>query len=322
MHDNELFACRAVVRSPDNLTQEADLSMRHTRPATQPPGNILSPRRMPLQPVNRQLSLPPKRSENAFGSENADCKQWKNLQTSDFDRKLLSESVSKSQEPGITQISQQPDATPIPCDLDRLRAFLGAQELAAQQSQAATSAELPSVKSETNDTEHTAPSNAPTPGPSNKPVASAADEYAPREYDDPFATKVEDDLEPAKVHGQSLRALAQAATPERLEAGVQAGLSTLDHLQTALKERGQIGDVQNWLAQIDTIRQDAVKTRTVVGVVGNTGAGKSSVINAMLDEERLVPTNCMRACTAVVTELSYNFSNSERSRYRAETRLH
>jgi len=41
-------------------------------------------------------------------------------------------------------------------------------------------------------------------------------------------------------------------------------------------------------------------------VVGNTGAGKSSVINAMLDEERLVPTNCMRACTAVVTEISYN----------------
>lgn len=26
----------------------------------------------------------------------------------------------------------------------------------------------------------------------------------------------------------------------------------------------------------------------------------------MLDEERLVPTNCMRACTAVVTEISYN----------------
>lgn len=31
------------------------------------------------------------------------------------------------------------------------------------------------------------------------------------------------------------------------------------------------------------------------------------MINAILDEERLVPTNCMRACTAVVTELSYNY---------------
>jgi hypothetical protein len=35
----------------------------------------------------------------------------------------------------------------------------------------------------------------------------------------------------------------------------------------------------------------------------------------MLDEERLVPTNCMRACTAVVTEISYN--NTE-DPYKAE----
>jgi len=42
------------------------------------------------------------------------------------------------------------------------------------------------------------------------------------------------------------------------------------------------------------------------------------VINAMLEEERLVPTNCMRACTAVVTEISWNSSENPNSRYRAD----
>lgn len=39
------------------------------------------------------------------------------------------------------------------------------------------------------------------------------------------------------------------------------------------------------------------------------------MINALLDEERLVPTNCMRACTAVITEISYN---TDTMPYRAE----
>lgn len=77
-------------------------------------------------------------------------------------------------------------------------------------------------------------------------------------------------------------------------------------------------DAQTQAADIDKLLAQVERNRVVIGVVGNTGAGKSSVINAILDEERLVPTNCMRACTAVVTEISWNVSTDANSRYRAE----
>ncbi|KAK1977590.1 hypothetical protein LZ30DRAFT_784770 [Colletotrichum cereale] len=85
-------------------------------------------------------------------------------------------------------------------------------------------------------------------------------------------------------------------------------------LQPALKVTAS-----HWVEQIHAIREEADRRReTRVGVVGNTGDGKSSTINAVLDEDKLLPTNCMRACTAVATELSYNYDHDEENPYRAE----
>ena len=105
-----------------------------------------------------------------------------------------------------------------------------------------------------------------------------------------------------------LSAMLKDATPQILEASVEASVNLLNTLRAPLADKmANSPDAEQWLQQIDNLKKQAVKTKTVIGVVGNTGAGKSSVINAMLDEERLVPTNCMRACTAVVTEISYNY---------------
>ncbi len=39
--------------------------------------------------------------------------------------------------------------------------------------------------------------------------------------------------------------------------------------------------------------------------MGDTGAGKSTTLNAILGEESILPTNGMRACTAVIIEMRY-----------------
>ncbi|OLN83269.1 Nuclear GTPase SLIP-GC 2 [Colletotrichum chlorophyti] len=82
-------------------------------------------------------------------------------------------------------------------------------------------------------------------------------------------------------------------------------------------------EVQNaashWLRQICDVRDRASRvSQTIIGVFGNTGDGKSSAINALLDEVDLFPTNCHRACTATAIEVSYNHNDDEQKSYRAE----
>ncbi|KAK3398289.1 hypothetical protein B0T20DRAFT_453071 [Sordaria brevicollis] len=107
---------------------------------------------------------------------------------------------------------------------------------------------------------------------------------------------------------------------EVLERAVRVGVKALQGLKGPLEEAKDIEDTSaaTWLKSISDLESRAKPTRTIVGVVGNTGAGKSSVISAVLDEERLLATNCMRACTASPTEISYNYSNDPDELYRAE----
>jgi hypothetical protein len=114
----------------------------------------------------------------------------------------------------------------------------------------------------------------------------------------------------AKPTDHAIREITKNEDPVVLELGVDKALKILDGFkQVFVQHAASSPDAQAWIQSIDKLCPRAKRKRTVVGVVGNTGAGKSSVINAMLDEERLVPTNCMRACTTVVTEMSWNDSN-------------
>jgi predicted GTPase len=60
--------------------------------------------------------------------------------------------------------------------------------------------------------------------------------------------------------------------------------------------------------EIGKLRQKLQSPKTVIAVVGDTGAGKSSLMNAVLDHAAILPTSGMRACTAVVVEISESTS--------------
>ncbi|WAR13058.1 hypothetical protein MAR_027238 [Mya arenaria] len=56
---------------------------------------------------------------------------------------------------------------------------------------------------------------------------------------------------------------------------------------------------QEWRQELADVEKTLTFLKTVIAVVGDTGAGKSSLINAMLDHRNVLPTSGMQACTAV-----------------------
>lgn len=66
----------------------------------------------------------------------------------------------------------------------------------------------------------------------------------------------------------------------------------------------------------DSQRLRATPTgKVLIGVCGSSGAGKSSLLNALLDERGILVTSSKQACTAAVTSIRYNPSNNPEEAY-------
>ncbi|CAB9497382.1 nuclear GTPase, germinal center associated [Seminavis robusta] len=62
---------------------------------------------------------------------------------------------------------------------------------------------------------------------------------------------------------------------------------------------------QEWTNEISDLARKPCP-ETIIGCLGASGAGKSSLLNALLNESEILPTSCSRGCTASVVELRFN----------------
>lgn len=116
----------------------------------------------------------------------------------------------------------------------------------------------------------------------------------------------------------ALRTLTEAESVGTLKKAVDASRPLLRQISRALQPTGESSYVAQKLETINALLQAEEVSEYILGVVGGTGNGKSSLINSLLCESKLIPTNCARACTAVVTEIAWNDSDLQTERYQAK----
>ncbi|KAK1496433.1 hypothetical protein CCUS01_02780 [Colletotrichum cuscutae] len=97
------------------------------------------------------------------------------------------------------------------------------------------------------------------------------------------------------------------------------GLSQLEIAKPALHAdaigRTQQG-LQEWVASLNLLNEAPKSREILVGVIGETGLGKSSLINALLGCN-IVPTSSSEACTAAVCIFGWNDDVSNGKNFRA-----
>ncbi|KAK1654993.1 hypothetical protein BDP81DRAFT_445675 [Colletotrichum phormii] len=79
-------------------------------------------------------------------------------------------------------------------------------------------------------------------------------------------------------------------------------------------------DVKDWETNLQNLKRTSQSREILVGVQGETGLGKSSLLNELLRSD-IVPTSQVEACTAAVCIYGYNHEVGDNKRYRAKIKF-
>lgn len=90
------------------------------------------------------------------------------------------------------------------------------------------------------------------------------------------------------------------------------------NLQTFVEtfEDSPVRSISRTVDRMRTLSRKSLRCTSTIAVMGEMGVGKSTLINAILGDQRLAPTSGSEACTSVATEFLYN--TDQRSLCRAE----
>jgi hypothetical protein len=150
------------------------------------------------------------------------------------------------------------------------------------------------------------PAPSPAPGPALPPGLSH-ERIPPREVAAWMRLVVEDERGAGDDEAVAAAALLRLRTPADVTAALGPNVSAAAAEVVACR----VGGLRSARHRPGGILPHLPTAATLVSpmrmvVLGDTGAGKSTVINSLLGEKKLLPTNGMRACTAAVVEHSFN----------------
>lgn len=141
------------------------------------------------------------------------------------------------------------------------------------------------------------------------PEADMEDVFTVAEEDttDVIMSSEQDDDD--KDEDDDIEEVKQAEDPHKIhDEALKSSCNVLNEMKTLLNDNPLFCSEdrrKDWTSEItESLAKSA--PNVVIGVLGNTGVGKSSLLNALLEEASVLPTSGSRGCTAAVVELRFN----------------